>query len=57
MQADRHGRFAFHLVPGTYRITITGHAPMSGNAFIQPRHGTIVVRPGGRSIRIVVDIR
>jgi hypothetical protein len=57
VHADTHGRFAFDLVPGTYRITITGHAPMSGNAFIQPRHGTIVVRPGGRPIRIVVDIR
>jgi hypothetical protein len=57
VHADRHGGFAFDLVPGTYRITITGHAPMSGNAFIQPRHGTIVVRPGGRPIRIVVDIR
>jgi hypothetical protein len=57
VQADRRGRFAFHIVPGTYRITITGHAPMSGNAFMQPRHGKIVVRPGGRPIRIVVDIR
>jgi hypothetical protein len=57
VHADAHGRFAFDLVPGTYRITITGHAPMSGSAFIQPRHGTIVVRPGGRPIRVVVDIR
>ena len=57
VRADGHGRFALHLAPGTYRITITGHAPMSGNAFMQPRHGTIVVSPGGRPIRIVVDIR
>ena len=55
--ADRHGRFAFDLAPGTYRITITGHAPMSGNAFIQPRHGTIVVRPERPPVRLVVDIR
>jgi hypothetical protein len=57
VRADRHGLFAFDLSPGTYRITITGHAPMSGSAFIQPRHPTIVVRPQGGRIRIIVDIR
>ena len=57
VRADSHGRFAFDLTPGTYRITITGHAPMSGDAFMQPRHPTIVVPPGGGRIRIIVDIR
>jgi hypothetical protein len=57
VRANSHGRFAFDLTPGTYRITITGHAPMSGNAFMQPRHPTIVVPPGGGRIRIIVDIR
>jgi hypothetical protein len=57
VHADGHGQFAFDLAPGRYHITITGHAPMAGNAFIRPRHDSIVVRPGGRPIRIVVDIR
>jgi hypothetical protein len=57
VRADSHGRFAFDLTPGTYRITITGHAPMSGNAFMQPRHPTIDVPPRGGRIRIIVDIR
>jgi len=57
VRADSHGRFAFDVAPGTYRITITGHAPMSGAAFMQPRHRTIVVRPSGPRIRLIVDIR
>ena len=53
VQADSHGRFALDLSPGTYRITITGHAPMSGAAFMQPRPRLIVVRPSGPRIRLI----
>lgn len=57
VRADRHGRFVFLLPPGTYRITITGHAPESDGRPMQLLPNEIHVRPSGSRIRLVVSIR
>jgi hypothetical protein len=56
-RADRHGRFALLLEPGTYPITITGDAPESDGRPMQPVPNVIHVRPSGPRIRLVVSIR
>jgi hypothetical protein len=56
-RADRHGRFALLLEPGTYRITITGHGPESDGRPMQPVPSVIHVGPSGARIRLVVSIR
>jgi hypothetical protein len=56
-RADRHGRFALMLAPGTYRITITGRGPESDGRPIQPVPHVIHVGPSGAHIRLVVSIR
>jgi hypothetical protein len=56
-RADRHGRFALLLEPGTYRITITGHGPESDGRPMQPVPNVIHVGPSGARIRLVVSIR
>ena len=57
VRADRHGRFALLLEPGTYRITITGHGPESDGRPMQPVPNVIHVGPSGSRIRLVVSIR
>jgi hypothetical protein len=57
VRADRHGRFAFLLKPGTYRITITGNGPESDGLPMQPVPDVIHVRPSGPRIRLVVSIK
>jgi hypothetical protein len=56
-RADRHGRFALLLEPGTYRITITGHAPESDGRPMQPVPNVIHVGRSGARVRLVVSIR
>jgi hypothetical protein len=56
-RADRHGRFALLLEPGTSRFTITGHAPESDGRPMQPVPNVIRVRPSGPRIRLVVSTR
>jgi hypothetical protein len=56
-RADRHGRFALQLEPGTYRITITGHGPESDGRPMQPVPNVIHVGRSGARVRLVVSIR
>jgi hypothetical protein len=56
VRTDRHGRFAFLLQPGTYRVTITGHDPEFGGRPIRPTPDVIHVRPSGPRVRLVVSI-
>jgi len=56
-RADRHGRFALLLQPGTYRITITGDGPESDGRPIQPVPNVIHVGASGARIRLAVSIR
>ena len=37
VRADRRGRFTADLAPGHYRVTITGHGPMSDGLPMQPQ--------------------
>jgi hypothetical protein len=56
-RADRHGRFALLLEPGTYHFAITGRGPESDGRPIQPVPHVIHVGPAGAHIRLVVSIR
>jgi hypothetical protein len=56
-RADRHGRFALLLEPGTYRIAIIGHGPESDGRPMQPMPNVIHVGPSGARLRLVVSIR
>jgi hypothetical protein len=58
VRADRRGRFTADLVPGRYRVTITGHGPTSDGLLMQPRPDEIVVpQAGGHPVRLVVSIK
>ena len=58
VRADRRGRFAADLAPGTYRVAITGHEPTADGAPMQPTPDVIVVpRAGGHTVRLVVSIK
>jgi Carboxypeptidase regulatory-like domain len=56
VRSDRHGRFAFDLPPGTYRVTAIGHSLLH-NASLQPIPQVIHVRAHARPLRLYVDIK
>lgn len=55
--ASKDGRFAFDVPPGRYRVEIIGHAPMANGTFISPIPDSVVVRRGGKPLRLVVSIK
>ena len=55
--ASKDGRFAFDMPPGRYRVEITGHAPMADGTFLAPIPNSVVVRRGGKPLRLVVSIK
>ena len=58
VRADRRGRFTADLAPGRYRVTITGHGPMSDGRLMQPMPDAIVVEhAGAQPVRLVVSIK
>ena len=55
-RADDHGRFSFSARPGRYSVRLVGHAPMVNGAFFDTNPRTIVVRPGGKPLKLAVDL-
>jgi hypothetical protein len=55
---DAHGRFAVAAPPGTYRVVMLAHTPMSDGTPIQPVH-RMVRAVGGRTtiVRLAISIR
>lgn len=56
VRTDRHGRFAFDLPSGTYRVTATGHT-LLGNGSLQPFPRVIHIRPHARPLHLYVNIK
>jgi len=54
--ADDHGRFSFSATPGRYTVHLIGHAPMVNGAFFATHPAMIVVKPGGKPLRLAVDL-
>ena len=52
---DEHGRFAFDVLPGTYRVVITGHSVRANGRLSQPHPRTIVVQPHAKPLRLWVS--
>lgn len=52
---DEHGRFAFDVSPGTYRVLITGHSVRANGRLAQPHPRTIVVKPDAKPLRLWVS--
>jgi hypothetical protein len=55
VHTGRHGRFAFDVAPGTYRVTITAGGPQTDRGSIQPFPRVVRVPRSGR-LRLVVNI-
>jgi hypothetical protein len=56
VRSGRDGHFVFALPTGTYRVTAVG-ASLLHNRLLQPVPRVIHVRPGGRPLRLYVDIK
>jgi hypothetical protein len=56
VHTDRHGRFAFDVRPGTYRVTITAGGPQANGRPIQPVPRVVHVPHTGR-LRLVINIK
>jgi hypothetical protein len=54
--SDINGRFAFDVTPGRYTVEITGHSPRLNGRLLQPQPDTIVVKPGGKRVRLIVTV-
>ncbi|HEY3764562.1 MAG TPA: hypothetical protein VGL44_05350 [Gaiellales bacterium] len=56
VRTDRHGRFAFDVAPGRYRVTITTGGPQADGQSIHPVPQVIHV-PHAGFLQLVVNIR
>ena len=58
VRTDGRGRFTADLVPGTYRVAITGHGPTANGQPMQPTPDTIrVPHAPGHPLRLAVSIK